>query len=248
MSFSKKWNFRFFLSNFWVLLEAFSMPNCFGSLVISWQTELTGAFISQKSLKKDKTEEQEASKTYEFSDFQKCCYWDLRREGFVKFWVQTWKDDWILTQKCLEFMSLNVFFSLEPLFVKAIHINLEHENHSPGGYVRRSLKTLYFLLSFGQLCDIFEAFVDVPMHQIHFYVFEKNEISSKNERKTSRNQYVWAFIFEWSMFTVMHSGKTSEIEKCSPGVHVRRESKKSRFFLNSCSFSEDFDLFRWKDS
>ena len=64
-------------------------------------------------------------------------------------------------------------FSLEPLFVKAIRINLEHENHSPGGYVRRSLKTLYFLLSFGQLRDIFEAFVDVPMNQVHFHVFEK---------------------------------------------------------------------------
>ena len=38
------------------------------------------------------------------------------------------------------------------------------------------------------------------------------------------------------MFTVMHSGKTSEIEKCSPGVHVRRESKKSRFFSNRGRF------------
>ena len=87
-------------------------------------------------------------------------------------------------------MSLNVFFSLEPRPVKAMRITLEHENHSPGGYVRRSLKTLYFLLSFGQLRDIFEAFVDVPMNQVHFHVFEKNEISTKNERKTSRNQCV----------------------------------------------------------
>ena len=102
--------------------------------------------------------------------------------------------------------------------------------------MRQNLKALYFLLSFGQLCDIFEAFVDVHMHQIHFYVFEKNKISSKNERKTSRNQYVWAFIFECSMFTVMHSGKTSEIEKCSPGVHVRRESKKITFFSNRDRF------------
>ena len=38
------------------------------------------------------------------------------------------------------------------------------------------------------------------------------------------------------MFTVMHSGKTSEIEKCSPGVHVRRELKKSRFFSNRGRF------------
>ena len=127
-------------------------------------------------------------------------------------------------------------FLLEPRSSKCITHKPWTWNHSPGGYVRQSLKTLYFLLSFGQLCDIFQAFVDVPMHQTHFYVFEKNEISTKNERKTSRNQYVWAFIFEWSMFTVMHSGKTSEIEKCSPGVHVRRESKKSCFFSNRGRF------------
>ena len=77
-----------------------------------------------------------------------------------------------------------------------MRITLGHENHSPGGYVRRSLKTLYFLLSFGQLRDIFEAFVDVPMNQVHFHIFEKTEISTKNERKTSRNQCVWAVIFE----------------------------------------------------
>ena len=84
-------------------------------------------------------------------------------------------------------MSLNVFFSLEPLFVNAIHINLEHENHSPGGYVRRSLKTLYFLLSFGQLCDIFEPFVDVPMNQGHFRVFEKTTTTSEFRHKTVQN-------------------------------------------------------------
>ena len=89
-----------------------------------------------------------------------------------------------------------VFFYSNLVLVNALRINREHENRSPGGYVRQSLKILYFLLSFGHLCDIFQAFVAVPMHQTHFYVFEKNEISSKNERKTSRNQYVWAFIFE----------------------------------------------------
>ena len=127
-------------------------------------------------------------------------------------------------------MGLNVFFDSSLVLVKALCINLENENHSPGGHARRRLKKMYFLASFGQLGDNFEAFVDVPVKQVIFHVFEKTTNTSEFRYKTVENMYFWTRIFEWSMFTVMHSGKTSKIEKCSPGEHVHRESKKSRFF------------------
>ena len=81
-------------------------------------------------------------------------------------------------------MGFNDFFDSNLVLVKALCTNLENENYSPGGHVRRSLKKMYFLASFGQFGDNFEAFVDVPVKQVLFLDFEKTKNTSEFRHKS----------------------------------------------------------------
>ena len=128
-------------------------------------------------------------------------------------------------------MGLNDFFDSNLVLVKALCINLENENHSPGGHARRSLKKLYFLASFGQFGDNFEAFVDVPVKQVLFHDFEKTTNTSEFRHKRVQNRCFWTRIFDKICSAVMAFRKFRKMAKSlSGGARAPRLEKKYIFF------------------